>query len=192
MIVDSRGTLAEQIKRRVPPVAPLAAAGDRRSAPADEPSARPRLALDLILTNGPGGFTRDGREYVITLASGQSTPAPWANVIANPQFGTVVSESGSAYTWSENAHEFRLTPWHNDPVSDESGEAFYLRDEETGTFWSPTPGPVAGAAALRHPARLRLQRVRARSSGHSIGTDRARRHRRGGQVLGAEGPQRIG
>jgi cellobiose phosphorylase len=66
------------------------------------------------------------------------------NVIANPQFGTVVSDSGSAYTWSENAHEFRLTPWHNDPVTDGSGEAFYLRDEVTGRFWSPTPGPVAG------------------------------------------------
>ena len=58
----------------------------------------------------------------------------------------VVSESGAAYTWSENAHEFRLTPWHNDPVSDAGGEAIYLRDEETGRFWSPTPLPAAAAA----------------------------------------------
>ena len=49
-----------------------------------------------------------------------------------------------AYTWSSNAHEFRLTPWHNDPVCDASGEAFYLRDEETGHFWSPTPLPAGG------------------------------------------------
>ena len=95
--------------------------------------------------NGLGGFTPDGREYVITTAHGQVTPAPWVNVLANPQFGSVVSESGMAYTWSENAHEYRLTPWSNDPVSDASGEAFYLRDEETGHFWSPTPLPCRGA-----------------------------------------------
>jgi cellobiose phosphorylase len=65
-------------------------------------------------------------------------------VIANSEFGTVISESGSAYTWGENAHEFRLTPWHNDPVTDASGEAFFLRDEESGIFWSPTPLPVRG------------------------------------------------
>ncbi len=100
---------------------------------------------DLILSNGIGGFTPDGREYVITTTPGQLTPAPWVNVLANPQFGSVISESGQAYTWGENAHEFRLTPWHNDPVSDASGEAFYLRDEESGQFWSPTPLPRRGA-----------------------------------------------
>ena len=66
------------------------------------------------------------------------TPAPWSNVIANPHFGTVVSENGSAYTWCENAHEYRLTPWANDALTDSSGEAFYLRDEMTGEFWSPS------------------------------------------------------
>jgi cyclic beta-1,2-glucan synthetase len=81
---------------------------------------------------------------VIRIEPGQDTPAPWVNVIANPGFGTVVSESGGAYSWSENAHEFRLTPWYNDPVSDVSGEAFYLRDEESGEFWSPTPQPARG------------------------------------------------
>ncbi|MFZ6748185.1 GH36-type glycosyl hydrolase domain-containing protein [Undibacterium sp. Ren11W] len=99
---------------------------------------------DLILTNGIGGFTPDGREYVITTSSDQVTPAPWVNVLANPQFGTVVSESGQAYTWGENAHEFRLTPWANDPVSDLGGEVFYLRDEESGRYWSPTPLPCRG------------------------------------------------
>jgi cyclic beta-1,2-glucan synthetase len=80
------------------------------------------------------------------------TPAPWVNVLANPTFGTVVSESGGAYTWVENAHEFRLTPWNNDPVQDPSGEALYLRDEQTGQFWSPTPGPARGATpyVIRH------------------------------------------
>ncbi|MDP3260317.1 MAG: protein ndvB, partial [Thermodesulfovibrionales bacterium] len=95
--------------------------------------------------NGLGGFTPDGREYIITTTHGQVTPAPWVTVQANPLFGTVISESGLAYTWSENAHEFRLTPWHNDPVSGSSGEAFYIRDEERGHFWSPTPLPSRGA-----------------------------------------------
>ncbi len=107
---------------------------------------------DLMFFNGLGGFTPDGREYVITTTDQQVTPAPWVNVLANPHFGTVISESGQAYTWSENAHEFRLTPWGNDPVSDSSGEAFYLRDEETGHFWSPMPLPSRGATpyASRH------------------------------------------
>src|SRR6185312_13388448 len=74
------------------------------------------------------------------------TPLPWVNVLANPNFGTVVSESGSAYTWAENAHEFRLTPWPDDAVTDTSGEALYLRDEETGQVWSPTPLPASGDA----------------------------------------------
>jgi cyclic beta-1,2-glucan synthetase len=99
---------------------------------------------DLVFFNGLGGFTPDGREYVITTAHGQVTPAPWVNVLANPDFGTVVSESGLAYSWSENAHEFRLTPWDNDPVGDSSGEAFYIRDEESGFVWSPTPLPGRG------------------------------------------------
>jgi cellobiose phosphorylase len=99
-----------------------------------------------------GGFTLDGREYVITLQPDQVTPAPWVNVLANSYFGTVISESGSAYTWIENCHEFRLTPWNNDPISDTTGEAFYLRDEQTGQFWSPTPLPARGATpyVIRH------------------------------------------
>jgi cellobiose phosphorylase len=98
----------------------------------------------LLFNNGVGGFAPDGSEYVIVLEPGVSTPVPWANVLANPNFGTVVSETGGAYTWAENSHELRLTPWNNDPVTDLSGEAFYLRDEETGEIWSPTPLPARG------------------------------------------------
>jgi cellobiose phosphorylase len=107
---------------------------------------------NLSFRNGLGGFTPDGSEYVITLTSDVDTPAPWCNVLANEHFGTVVSESGSAYTWGENAHEFRLTPWNNDTVEDKSGEAFYIRDEETGQYWSPTPSPARGITpyVIRH------------------------------------------
>ncbi|MHB9138482.1 MAG: GH36-type glycosyl hydrolase domain-containing protein, partial [Victivallaceae bacterium] len=145
IVSDSRGSLADQISGRsltevtVPLLTPTRS---HRPAPAASP---PLPRSDLTLYNGLGGFTPDGREYVITTAHGQLTPAPWVNVLANPLFGTVVSESGLAYTWSENAHEFRLTPWQNDPVSDSNGEAFYLRDEERGYFWSPSPLPCRGA-----------------------------------------------
>jgi cellobiose phosphorylase len=142
VLADTAETLLEQVVRLVPVVR----VPDRLEPllqPAPEP-ARPLSARDRIFCNGLGGFTSDGREYVVTLEPGQNTPAPWSNVIASPHIGTVVSESGSGYTWVENAHEFRLTTWHNDPLSDSSGEAFYIRDEETGAFWSPTPLPASG------------------------------------------------
>ena len=145
IITDSRGTLADQINRRGPVEVRVPRLKPVRRHRAELPAATGLPRRDLILFNGLGGFTRDGREYVIMTAPGQVTPAPWVNVLANPHFGTVISENGPAYTWSENAHEFRLTPWHNDPVSDASGEVFYLRDEDSGHFWSPTPLPSRGA-----------------------------------------------
>jgi cellobiose phosphorylase len=149
ILADNRGSLAEQIgRRRVETHAPRFEPTRPRRAPAALPSPGTTpdgaAAAALQLANRYGGFSADGREYVIALAPGETTPAPWSNVLANPHFGTVISESGSAYTWGENAHEFRLTPWHNDPVSDGSGEALYLRDEETGQVWSPTPLPARG------------------------------------------------
>ncbi|MBU1237219.1 MAG: cyclic beta 1-2 glucan synthetase [Gammaproteobacteria bacterium] len=142
IIADGRGTLAEQLDHRTLAEPRLPRLKPTRPQRPDIAPAVASPGRDLILDNGLGGFTPDGREYVIALAAGQTTPAPWVNVLANPGFGTVVSESGGAYTWSENAHEFRLTPWHNDPVSDPSGEALYLRDEESGHVWSPTPLPA--------------------------------------------------
>ncbi|CDG85580.1 GH36-type glycosyl hydrolase domain-containing protein [Janthinobacterium agaricidamnosum] len=145
IISDSRGTLAEQIKRSGPTalrMPPLLSSEPRADIHGKPWRAAPR---PLILENGLGGFTPDGREYVITASEAQRTPAPWCNVLANAQFGSVVSESGQAYTWHENAHEFRLTPWHNDPVSDGSGEAFYVRDEQSGHFWSPGALPARGS-----------------------------------------------
>ncbi|MEJ7673953.1 MAG: hypothetical protein WKF59_14955 [Chitinophagaceae bacterium] len=76
------------------------------------------LSEELQFFNGIGGFSQDGKEYIIITTTGQTTPAPWINVLANQNFGTIISESGQSYTWLENAHEFRLTPWNNDPVSD--------------------------------------------------------------------------
>ena len=147
---DDRGTLAQQMERRrvLEPWIPLFTP----TGPARPDSPVPVPERELIFSNGFGGFTSDGHEYVITLQPGERTPAPWVNVIANPMFGTVVSEGGSAYTWVENAHEFRLTPWSDDPVRDTTGEAFYIRDEQSGQFWSPTPHPARGVTpyVIRH------------------------------------------
>ncbi len=145
VISDSGGSLAEQLDRcRSTPTSIPPRPGARSDGNGTQASVV-STHRDLIFFNGLGGFTPDGREYVITSTTGHMTPAPWVNVLANPSFGTLVSESGSATTWSENAHEFRLTPWSNDPVGDANTEAYYLRDEESGRFWSPTLLPSGSA-----------------------------------------------
>ncbi|MFA5117413.1 MAG: glucoamylase family protein [Candidatus Omnitrophota bacterium] len=146
IISDRGGTLTEQLTDMTQPKAHfLPFVPTRKDDPEEEPR-DPAERSHLVYFNGLGGFTGDGREYVIMTSRSKTTPAPWVNVLANRHFGTVVSESGSAFTWSENAHEFRLTPWKNDPVTDASGEALYIRDEESGRFWSPTPLPARGEA----------------------------------------------
>ncbi|MDB5860810.1 MAG: NdvB [Ramlibacter sp.] len=152
IISDRMGSLAEQVgrkrvpERRVPALVPTR----QPAAPPAAQSVRPKLLMD----NGTGGFSPDGREYVIAAPAGERPPAPWVNVIANPRFGTVVSDGGSSYTWCENAHELRLTPWHNDAVADTCGEALYLRDEETGHVWSPTSLPdVRGGSSTPYVTR---------------------------------------
>lgn len=148
VINDDDGPLAQQIGRHGS--APIPASSARETKAVSNIDSRPASVElprdDLIFQNGSGGFTPDGCEYVITSAPGHMTPAPWVNILANPTFGTLISESGSAHTWSENAHEFRLTPWSNDPVGDANTEAYYLRDEESGHFWSPTLLPSGGPA----------------------------------------------
>ncbi len=107
-----------------------------------EPIARV-LPADLQFNNGYGGFSANGEEYYVDNPPGKPTPAPWVNVIGYAGFGFMVSESGSQTTWAINSGENRLTPWSNDPVRDPSGEVLYLRDEETGEFWSATPQPAS-------------------------------------------------
>jgi len=140
---DQAGTLAEQLRASAASAAESPIPRLTRVRDGEQwPAAAPLSAPPLQLPNGFGGFSADGREYLIVSERGLRTPLPWVNVIANPAFGCVMSESGASYTWAQNAHEYRLTPWSNDPVSDASGEVFYLRDELSGDFWSPTPLPA--------------------------------------------------
>jgi cellobiose phosphorylase len=150
IITTGGGSLTDQVNRRGYGRAVMPAINPTHAYIASVSSVV--LPADLLFFNGYGGFSKDGREYVIGFLNGKMTPAPWVNVIANPDFGTVISESGQCYSWAENAHEMRLTPWENDPVSDSGGEAFYIRDEESGHYWSPTPLPSAGKSAyiIRH------------------------------------------
>ncbi len=107
---------------------------------------------DVVLSNGLGGMSPDDYDYNIYLDKDHHTPAPWCNILANAQFGTLISESGSAFSWYQNSGEYALTPWSNDPTLDRTGEALYIRDEETGLFWSPMPGPARDdqAYSIRH------------------------------------------
>jgi cellobiose phosphorylase len=152
VLSDGNGSLAEQMHRRASEPALPRFNAELMRTPRRLPAGPPPGNPTLLLGNPYGGFSADGSEYVIHLGQGVSTPAPWSNVLANPQFGTVISESGGAYTWSENAHEYRLTPWHNDPVGDASDEALYLRDDDSGRYWSPTPlpRPGTGSYTTRH------------------------------------------
>ena len=150
VISDARGSLASQLLRRnvAKPAIPILnpkivnSPGEIKLIPAQ----------DIIFSNGFGGFSPDGREYIIHSDDQQITPLPWVNVLSNPLFGTVISESGQSYTWFENAHEFRISPWNNDPVTDSGGEVYYLRDEMSGRFWSPSSLPCPGKSGytVRH------------------------------------------
>jgi cyclic beta-1,2-glucan synthetase len=138
---------AEDASTQTPPFRPGGTRVPEALAPA---LARP---TDLLFDNGTGGFVADGREYLIHLKPGATTPAPWSNVLANDGFGTIVTEAGIGFTWAVNSGENRLTPWNNDPVADTPGEALYLRDEETAEMWTPTPLPAGrGVCQIRHGA----------------------------------------
>lgn len=145
VLLSRRGTLAEQITRSQyrepasPPVARQTRASKRQDVQLPQPA--------LQFFNGLGGFAENGREYVTVLNEGLRTPEPWVNVVANPSFGFLVSESGSGFTWSINSHENQLTPWSNDHVFDTPGEAIYIRDESTGEVWTPTALPIRDEAA---------------------------------------------
>lgn len=143
IISDNKGSLLEQITNQISEKL-LPSLLETKIIPLPVQQRTISLPNDLLFFNGTGGFTKNGKEYKIIIDKNNTTPAPWVNVIANPQFGSVVSENGSAYTWAINAHEYRITPFSNDPVSDAGGEAFYLRDEETGAFWCPSPFPKKG------------------------------------------------
>src|SRR5262249_38772492 len=153
VLTGGRGLLTEKLRHEPgPPALPPELAADSAPSPAAQQQADAPPG-DLVFWNGHGGFTPDGREYVIVIdgtAPGgpRLPPAPWINVLANPGAGCLVTEAGPGYTWAGNSQMNRLTPWSNDPVSDPPGEAVYLRDEATGEYWTPTPLPCGAGATI--------------------------------------------
>ncbi len=143
---DSQGDLSHQLAtadevHRQPPQF------EAMASPTSPPETSLSPPARLEFNNEFGGFSKDGKEYVIYLRPGESTPAPWSNILTNDQFGCLVTEAGGGFTWAINSGENRLTPWTNDPVFDPPSEALYLRDEETGEIWTPTPSPAGADAA---------------------------------------------
>lgn len=168
VILSRRGALSEQVMRAQPRVHSIAAPQKiiRPARRIDLP--RPKEVLDSF--NGFGGFAEKGREYVIVLSDGLRTPEPWINVIANPSFGFLVSESGAGVTWSLNSHENQITPWSNDHVTDTPGEAIYIRDEVTGEIWSPTALPIRDESS-QYIARHGQGYSRFQHGSHGIGLE---------------------
>jgi cyclic beta-1,2-glucan synthetase len=145
VLLSRRGTLVEQITRSQQNEPVAAPPGRAARAARQQEVELPHESLTFF--NGLGGFVQEGREYVTILREGIRTPEPWVNVIANPDFGFLVSESGSGFTWSLNSHENQITPWSNDHIFDTPGEALYVRDEATGEVWTPTALPIRDDAA---------------------------------------------
>ncbi len=102
------------------------------------------VSLDVNYFNGYGGFSKDGKEYIIKFTENLNTPLPWINVISNEEFGFIVTEWGTGFTWADNSRENKLTPWYNDPIVDIPGEIIYIRDDDTGEVWNITPKPIRG------------------------------------------------
>jgi len=151
ILSDRHGSLKEQVNRRhLVPIAMKALTINQNISRKN--TEQISLPAQLQFYNDFGGFNEEGNEYCIYFSADQPTPAPWINILANPNFGSLISESGQASSWVDNSHEFRLTPWNNDPIEDSSGEAYYLRDDETGEYWSPTalPCPSKGKYLTRH------------------------------------------
>ena len=151
VLFSRRGSLFEQL-RLLDDSEPAVAISQKRIAPKGVTQPVPAQP-EVEFFNGLGGFSNDGREYVTTLGEGQWTPAPWINVIANSSFGFQTSVEGGGYTWAVNSQQNQLTPWSNDPVTDRTGEVFYVRDENDGTLWTPTALPIREEAeryVVRH------------------------------------------
>lgn len=144
VMMAARGSLSVQLDRLADVVPPSGLTLPRRMG-AETASVEALPAVEpLEFFNGIGGFAKDGREYVTVLEAGNTTPAPWINILANEGFGCHVSAEGAGTVWAENSRENLLTPRSNDPVTDAPGDAIYLRDIDSGALWTPTALPIRG------------------------------------------------
>lgn len=92
-----------------------------------------------MFQNKYGKFSNDGKEYIITTPR---TPRPWSNIMTNGDYGCIVSQTGSGYSWKTNAQLNRITRWEQDLIKDEWGKYLYIRDDESKKIWSAGWKPV--------------------------------------------------
>ncbi len=128
-----------------------AAALDARQA---QPLATLLPAAHLATAAGlpDGRFGADDGSFNFEVSNTQQPARPWINVLANPEFGSHISEAGSGYSWAGNSRMHQLTVWSNDPVSDPGGETFWLQNLRTREVWNlgAGAGHARTAYAITH------------------------------------------
>ena len=91
---------------------------------------------NLKYYNEFGGFSEDGKEYILKINKENKLPTTWSNIMANPKFGTVVTNNMGGFTWSKNSRLNRISNWRNDPNLDIPSEIIYLKDRDLVKSWS--------------------------------------------------------
>ena len=153
MLHTRNGKLSEQMARlrEMQAEVPSRAVTVARTVPSD-PAPQPASRSALTFWNGFGGFSEDGREYILRITRDRQTPHPWINVIAREDFGFHVSAEGAPYTWAVNSRDYQITPWSNDPVTNRPGEALLIHDPDTGRVATPFLGLSDDPAAVHEVA----------------------------------------
>jgi len=118
--------------------------------------------------NAYGYFDEAAREFVITRPD---TPTPWLNYIGEGRYGGIVSNTGGGFSFDRDPRNRRVTRYrYNSLPVDQPGRFVYLRDQDTGEYWSPTASPVSrelGSYECRHGTAY----TRISSTYRGIGTD---------------------
>ena len=97
------------------------------------------MGAEIVPRRPRGDFAQASGEFRFDVTALVRPAKPWVNVLANPDFGTQISEAGGGYSWATNSRLNMLTPWSNDPVGDPPGESLLLQDVKTMQVWSVTP-----------------------------------------------------
>ena len=109
----------------------------------EEKIAKPVLPKEnLEYENEYGGFTNNGKEYKIAINKENRLPTVWSNILANEEFGTLITDSMGGFTWSKNSRLNRISSWNNNQVLDIPSEIFYLQEQDSLKTWSLGLNPM--------------------------------------------------
>ena len=86
-----------------------------------------------------GYFAQDGKEYVITRPD---TPRPWVNILSNGDYGMIISQTGSGFSFRGNASLRQINTWVQDLIKDDYGKFIYIRDNDSDKIWSVSWKPT--------------------------------------------------